>query len=41
MKDSNEDQPEPPQLIYDRLRQVPKLKQEQALAILEAFLKSG
>lgn len=33
--------PDPPRLIYDRLRQVPKLKQEQALAILEAFLKAG
>lgn len=33
--------PDPPRLIYDRLRQAPKLKQEQALAILEAFLKAG
>lgn len=33
--------PDPPRLIYDRLRQAPKQKQEQALAILDAFLKAG
>lgn len=33
--------PDPPRLIYDRLKAAPKATQDQALAILEAFLKAS
>jgi len=33
--------PDPPRLVYDRLRAADKAVQERALAILDALLKAG
>lgn len=33
--------PDPPKVVYDRLRQAPKELQERAMAVLEALLKAG
>lgn len=34
-------QPDPPRLVYDRLRSADRAVQERALAILDALLKAG
>lgn len=34
-------QPDPPRLVYDRLRQAPAEMRDRAMAILDALLKAG